>query len=437
MLFSILPALILSAAPAPGDMTQAELEALSHEILAAIEELRGDEYTRDVKVSIADKAGFLEYADDRMERTTSENQLRSDELVMKLAGLVDPKMDYMGKLMSLLESQVGGFYDPATESFCLMSSFQGGIAKIILAHELTHALDDQLWDIDGTLDRLAGNADAQMAYQAVVEGSGTSTMNEWTLKHFGKDVSMKDLAGASELDTGGLEDAPASLWKPMLMVYMKGAAFLKRTDNVMAGQMGGVDRADLERAFTDPPTSTEQILHPEKYWDEATFDAPTRLRLDTSKLEADGWSLINQETLGEATLALVTAPESERGGLDTSNPMAMMGLRYTNKAAEGWDGDRYALLEKDGMLFFHLTTVWDSEKDAAEFAENVGRQAEVLGAARNAMSSNGRSLSNMLTRGNRVDLVTWIGAPEGASLAELDAGIEVLEVLEPLGVEAR
>jgi len=406
---------------------------MSHDILAAIEELRGDKYTREVKVSIADKAGFLEYADDRMERTTTNNQLRSEELVMKLAGLVDPEMDYMGKLMSLLEEQVGGFYDPGTESFCLMSSFQGGLAKIILAHELTHALDDQLWDIDGTLDRLAGNADAQMAYQAVVEGSGTSTMNEWTMKHFGKDISMKDLTGASEMDVGGLEDAPASLWKPMLMVYMKGAAFLKRTDNVMAGQMGSVDRADLERAFTAPPMSTEQILHPEKYWDEEQYDAPTPLRIDTSKLEADGWSLINQETIGEATLALVTAPDSERGGLDVSNPMAMLGLRYTNKAAEGWDGDRYVLLEKGDMLYFHLTTVWDSEKDAAEFAENLGRQAEKLEAARNVMSANGLSQSKAYISGNRVDLCCVLGAPEGFDLEGLEADLEVLQVLAPLG----
>jgi hypothetical protein len=312
-----------------------------------------------------------------------------------------------------------------------MSSFQGGLAKIILAHELTHALDDQLFDIDGTLDRLAGNADAQMAYQAVVEGSGTSTMNQWMLKHIGKDLTLEDLTGASEMDTGGLEKAPAALWKPMLMVYLRGAAFLVRSDNVGVGQMKAIDRADLERAFTRPPRSTEQILHPEKYWDPEQLDEPVQIDIDTSALEATGWKLVNQETLGEATLALVTSPEKDRGGLNASNPFKLMGTKYTNRDAEGWGGDRYVLLEKDGVTFIHLTTLWDTEKDAEEFQANLEAQGEKLTRARQAMTESGLAVTHIFRAPKRVDLTVLLGSNSDDVVDTLVQELEIRTVLVP------
>jgi len=282
-----------------------------------------------------------------------------------------------------------------------------------------------LFGIDTMLEHLAGNADAQMAYQAVVEGSGTSTMNQWMMQHLGKGISLKDLTGASEMDTGGLEDAPAALWKPMLMVYLRGAAFLNRSDNVGVGQTGKIDRADLDRAFTDPPRSSEQILHPEKYWDPEQLDEPTAIKIDPAQLEAAGWHVVNQETLGEATLALVTAPESERGGLDASNPFKLMSTRYTNAAAAGWGGDRYVVLEKDGMTLFYLATLWDTDKDAAEFLANIDAQKDKLKIAHAAMTDGGQVASQILTPPGRVDLAVLIGATPDTNLANLLRGLEI------------
>lgn len=379
------PALLpLSAIAALGlavtpDFTQAELEELSARIGKQVEELRGDKFKRPVAVSVADKAGFIDYAKDRMDRTTTEDQLWADDKIAKLLALFDPKEDLLETQMTFLESQVGGFYDPETESFALMKSFDGGLAKIILAHELTHALDDQLFDIDGKLDELAGNADAQLAFHAVVEGSGTATMGEWTLAHLGEEVSMEEMQDSADLGTEGLEDAPAIIWRPTLMVYMRGASFLKRSELVMDGQnpLVKIDKDDLIQAFTNPPRSTEQVLHPDKYWDEEERDEPKPVAIDTRRLVEGGWNLVTEETMGEALIALATASEKERGGLDVSNPMSLLTIRYTNRAAEGWGGDRYVLLTKDGQIFFRLSTVWDTEKDADQFYERMNeRDAE-------------------------------------------------------------
>lgn len=377
---------VATLAPAP-DFTQEELEALSTRISGQVEVIRGDEFKRPVAVRIEDTAGFIDYAKDRMERTTTEDQMWADEVVMKALGVFPAEKDMLKTQMELLESQVGGFYDPQTDSFALMKAFDGGLAKVILAHELTHALDDQLYDIDGMLEKLEGNADAQLAYHAVVEGSGTATMADWVLAHMGEEITMEDMTANADMGTAGLEDAPAALWKPLMMVYLRGAAFLKRSDNVGAGQnpMQKIDRADLERAFTNPPRSTEQVLHPEKYWDEKYLDEPKPVEIDTTAAEADGWTLVSKQTLGEAVLALATSRENERGGLDVSNQFSIFGVRYTNRAAEGWGGDRYIVMKKGEQVFFRLSTVWDTKKDADQFYERMDEQYEHLSNAHRHM----------------------------------------------------
>ncbi len=383
-------------APKEG-ITQAELEEMTDGILKDIEVMRGKKFLRDVEVSIADKEGFFDYAMERVESMSTPERLHAEESVMKLLGLLDPKIDFLKTQLAMLEEQVGGFYDPASESFCLMDSFQGGLAQVILSHELTHALDDQLYDIDGTLARLDGNGDAQLAYQAVVEGSGTTNMNQWLLKHLGS-LSMEEITASGDMGMESMMAAPECMWKPTLMVYMRGAAFLVRSDNVMMGQAVAVKNEDLHAAFTNPPRSSEQILHPEKYWDREKLDEPIRVDLDASGLE--GWRVLYEDTLGEASLALVTTPPAGRGGLDPTNPMALLGVKYTNEQAEGWGGDRYLLLEKEGVMALHLLVTWDTERDADEFLKCLDSQKAHLQTGLLGLSEEGKKTSTKLGQVN-------------------------------------
>ncbi|MDG1499921.1 MAG: hypothetical protein P8N31_11505 [Planctomycetota bacterium] len=407
------------------DLTQEQLEAMTSDILDDIEEMRGKKFLRGVDVALANKEGFLKYAMDRTETMTTPERLNAEETVMKMLGLLDPSVDFMKAQLEMLEEQVGGFYDPATESFCLMDSFQGGLAKIILAHELTHALDDQLYDIDGTLEELDGIGDAQLAYQAVVEGSGTTNMNQW-LKLNIDQLSMEELSSYGAMGMDSMKDAPECMWKPTLMVYMRGAAFLVRSDNVMVGQAKAVDLDDLHQAFSNPPRSTEQILHPEKYWDEEQLDEPMLVKLGTDHL--DGWKTLYTDTLGEAQLALVTTPPDKRSGLDASDAMGMMLLKYTNRAAEGWGGDRYVLMRKDDTLVMHMVTVWDTQRDAEQFYESIASQADHLDASLGKLGGDMTMSSTKveLMEDTRVVNVTFVAAKSATKgIEEMVAGIEV------------
>lgn len=347
-----------------GPWTQAELERVSAEIKAEVETLRGLSFKRPVKVELADKKGFLAYARKRQEISMTPGRVERDELAAKLLGLIPRDMDLMAALETFLEDQVGGFYDPSSDTFFLMDSFTGPVAKVILAHELTHALDDQHFDIDGKLKALGERSDAELAFQAVVEGSGTSAMNQWTVKHL-SEMATADLTQASAIGSEALADAPAYLWKPLIAVYLRGEGFLVRNAGLnLMMKPAKVD--DVRRAFEDPPRSTEQVLHPEKYWDAAKRDDPVEVDLAVESLEG-GWRLVGEDTLGELLLAIVATPHGKRGGLDAKDPRSILGVEYTNEAAQGWGGDRVAVLAKGDERCLALVTVWDSAEDARQF----------------------------------------------------------------------
>ncbi len=357
------------ATPPPAVWTQPELESVSETIRGEIEKLRGRSFRSPVSVRLTDKRGFLDYVKKRQAETESPEKLARDETVAKLLGFLPPTYEYEAELLKLLEQQVGGFYDPGSDTFYLMDTFTGGVAKVILAHELTHALDDQHFDLDAKIRACGDDTDATLALQCVVEGSGTGLMYQWVKTHMGE-VRMEDLAAAQDLGADELAEAPPYVWKPLLAAYLRGDGFLSRIPG-MNLLMKAARSEDVERAFETPPRSTEQILHPEKYWNADKRDEPLRVALDTGALGAE-WKLAGMDTLGELYLAMLATPRPERVGFDAHSPAAVMKLSYTNKAAEGWGGDRLALFRRGEDAFLQLVTAWDTPQDADEFAAALG-----------------------------------------------------------------
>ena len=346
---------------------QAQLEAWTESIKREIEVLRGMKFKRPVAVSTANLKQFIGYVKERMEKDTSKEDLDAQELVAKMLGVIPVEMSLIGTYMEMIESQVGGFYDPNTESFCLMEQYGGDLARVVLAHELTHALDDQYYDIDGTLAKIEKNSDQSLAYHAVVEGSGTATQNAWLMTKL-SEIDAKQLKDVGGIGTAGMEDAPPYLWKPMLGVYLKGAAFLVRSSSILAGSSKTPTATDVHIAFMRPPLSTEQILHPEKYWDAEKRDDPLPVKLNTEHLP-EGWSVLAEDTLGELGLGFVVEPRAKRRGL--TGMFQILSTKYTYPASEGWGGDRYVLLARGDSRLLLLRTLWDTDADREEFAQEL------------------------------------------------------------------
>ena len=423
-LFALCPQVPAPAAPTQG-WTQAELERVALEIQGDIEKLRGEAFRAPVKVKLASKADLLAYVEERLRKTETPEKLAADALVGKLLGVIPPELDVMAETLRLLDSQVVGFYDPDSDSFSLMDACPMGLARMTMAHELGHALDDQLYGIDAQLAKLGKDTDAQLAYWCVVEGSATLVGNRWQMAN-ARSLDAASMAAAGDMMKGTFDQSPQWLWKPLIGSYLVGSGFLARSEKWLSAQMASVPSADVARAFQSPPVSTELALHPAKYWDESQLDLPQRLELVRASVPT-GWSVLREDTLGEFSCAIVSLAPTKRGGVDLSNPVAMMGLAFTSKAASGWDGDRLALLAKGEARALRWRSVWDSPEDAAEFraalAEQLAHQracVERLGAS----GLHGVELAEGLAP-TEVELLVWSAVATEAELAELRAGVQL------------
>jgi hypothetical protein len=193
-------------------------------------------------------------------------------------------------------------------------------------------------------------------------------MNQWTFAHLAS-IDKQALLASQDLGTEGLAEAPALLWKPLIAAYLRGEGFLVRTAGLNLA-MKAADVEDVRAAFENPPRSSEQILHPDKYWNRDERDEPRKIELDTSRLPK-GWTVLGEDTLGELYLGLLTTPMEQRKGFDAKNPMAVLGIKYTNPTVEGWGGDRVVLLGRGEERLLQLVTLWDSPEDAAEFQRAI------------------------------------------------------------------
>lgn len=415
-------------------LTLERLREISARIETQVSELRGLAFLEPVQVELSDKAKFVAYARRHLESRGGLERLKDEERVAKLLGLLPGDMDLHQVTLDVLTEQVGGFYDPRANTFYIMDTVDEALAEVVIAHEFTHALDDQHHDLDGGADARLDDADALLAHHAVVEGSGMEIMTQWAVTHLGMSKMMKVARAQADLPTEAVAAAPPYVWKPLIAIYLQGQSFLRRQPELALRGMARTE--DIEAAFAEPPLSTEQVLHPEKYWDAELRDDPTPIRLAPEGLR-EGWTLRRQDTVGELHLALATTPFAARGGM-AADASALLGMKFTTPAAAGWDGGRYALLSRgEGEFVLQLFTVWDSTEEAAEFAAALedliaGIEAEKR---REGELPEGYSGVRVRAADRSVTVTSWWGAPEAEAVTA--AGSLGWGWTEPGGDESR
>jgi hypothetical protein len=203
--------------------------------------------------------------------------------------------------------------------------------------------------------------DRGTAVQAAMEGHATFAMLEWQLARLaGGEADLTALPGLDELlgddplAAAGLQmpvlaEAPTVIRESLLFPYLGGLVYLQKH---WAGPWGRVPPLGAEM-----PVSTEQILHPERFAP-GQEDMPTLVRFVTEP--PDGWTEALTDDLGEfETRLLLREFLPERAEAD--------------RAAAGWDGDRFRLLDGPGGEVLVWSTVWDSDRDALEFEAAVER----------------------------------------------------------------
>lgn len=344
-------------------------------ILEQVSDYRGLDVLGEVPIETADAEAARTYTMERLFSLSSEEELQAQARVAKLLGLLAPQVDLLELVVTFVQDQAGGFYDPVRGQIFVLPGFSGALARAVLAHELTHALDDQRYNLQASMESRSEDADALAAFHAVMEGSAMVVQEQWSREQLSMD-ELLEVARESADQSAELFEAPAFLWRPLLCSYLQGTAFLKRAPDAQRAATRKADPVDVARAFADPPRSTEQILHPEKYWDDELVDVPTRVRVEP--VIDSGWEFVHADGLGELGLAeLFLASDAPPAG-------AMLTIRFVHPATEGWDGDRFALFEREGAEYLTGWIVFDSEAEAEEFeaAFDAGPRANIERAAR-------------------------------------------------------
>jgi len=367
-----------------------DLARLAREVAKEVEALRGWKFKTPVAHKVASPKDVRAYLDRQIAEQCPPEKIRRIETFLRMVGLLPPDCKLKRTLLGLLQEQVGGYYDPEADALYLVDRGEPPpplIRRVMLAHELTHALDDQHVDLGAFLEKGIGRSeDRDLATMAVVEGSATALMTRYMAR-----AALSGRFDAQELQAYAEREARRSrkllkaprYFSAILGGYVCGMEFLTR-GNLLAVMVGkGKSVGDnLLAAAKNPPTSTEQILHPQKYWDEASRDAPVVLddKAAARLLEDDGRWIVHADTVGELLTAILTNPPGARRNLLGMNTAEA----WTNPGAAGWGGDRFYLLaggpdaETAGRRLQDTRgvwiTLWDTPKDRREFLEAYGRR---------------------------------------------------------------
>ncbi len=468
----VLPALLLlscSVLPAPK-REDAELQQRADRVLAEVSKLRGLAVKQGVPAGAQNKADVRTF----MEQETEQEWARSGQYTereWKALGLIPKELDLKREMLDFLESEVGGYYDPEKKRFFTVSDAvkEGDGDEVrttedfVLAHELTHAIDDQHFDLKRLDDERMANSDARDAFSNLVEGSANEGGAEQVICRLGIPASSSGPTGrsmvkllswavkesigspdAAEFLSDGnasaaksFEESPPIIRDPLFAHYTVGWELANR----LRGEFGW---DAIDQAYADPPESTEQVFFPERYIDRR--DHPVAVALPAAP---NGWRAVHEDTLGYlGTRIFLTQLLDGDAGDDAS----------------GWDGDRYVLWETGSGDALGWVSVWDREGDAESFEDDcrtllglhhgpsgpagtwsIQRSGDTVAIAMNAPQGSADSAATALLSGAKLTRApddqapdTWYGnlARWPISMRFLDR-VAQFRVLGGLGIDGR
>ena len=291
----------------------------------------------------------------------------ADNRAYAALGLLPQGTDLLALYLELLGEQVAGYFDPLTDEMVVLGA--GGeldaVEEFTYAHETVHALQDAHLGLDAITEAQTDrNDDEATAITAFIEGDATVA----SLDYLAANPQLAaGIAFGGMPATPVLDEAPGTLVGWLVFPYAAGPEFV-----AALRAEGGWEAVDA--AYRDLPRSTEQILHPEKYL--AERDDPTPVSLpDLAPALGVGWELVDEDTLGELTVALLLANLGPGEGIDpfTGGLALPEGAR---NAAAGWDGDRYALWGNGADEALVWRTTWDTEEDARAFSRALALRTQ-------------------------------------------------------------
>ena len=382
---------------AKSNARNAAIVAATTEVLKETSEIRELAILSSVKSGAQSRPEIERMLIKNLNDQMTPSEMHATELSLRKFGLAPNDFEYRSFMIKLLTEQVAGYYDPKAQEFYLADWLDLEGQKPVMAHELTHALQDQHFNLRRFEKWPHGESDAELAVHSLVEGDATLAMIIYMAKN-----PLVALAFSRSLTTGvateQFDQAPRVMRESLIFPYREGSEWATQLY-----KRGGWTM--VSNAFTKLPLSSEQILHAEKYF---KYERPIKIVLPdvTNLLNAGSKqqsAISNQRTSGTAGVppARVAAASSRPQLARRPQPTASAWHRIdsdvngewtyyliidqflkspaeSKRAAAGWGGDRYALYEgPNGQVFLAQVAAWDTENDAREFFAAYVKRTEL------------------------------------------------------------
>ena len=373
-----------------------------------IEKATGLKFKRPPRLELRTKDQVRDFLLKQFEQSTPAAELNGEEAAYKLLGMIPESMDLRKFLIAVLTEQVVGYYDPATKVLYVVQGADDKLAGITITHELVHALQDQYVNLD-SIQHATEDNDRLSAAQAVIEGQAQyeqlSIMlggsENIALRVGGRD-RIREMIRENQSAMPVFATAPMVIQESLLFPYLSGADF--------------VQRFEAKRGKANPlehlPVSTEQVLHTDAYFGTPP-DEPSSVTLPAPR----GATKLYENDLGEFGARLFIYQH-------------LGDIELSARAAAGWDGDRYVVLEGAGGRGIVWASVWDTPLEAAEFSDALTRATtrrtataeRSVGSGGATFAWKGRTIS-ILPRsvGDRA-VIVYSDLPDGMSAGVIDAG---------------
>ncbi|MFP5319602.1 MAG: hypothetical protein ACLGI2_15070 [Acidimicrobiia bacterium] len=376
------------------------------EIMGQVAAIRGLQWSGPLDLEVVPRAELARKVQEATDRDSDPAQLAAEEATLKLLGFVPDDLDYKDLIDDLLAEQVLGYYDPETKELFVGSDGGDELdarTRWIIAHEMTHALTDQVFGYGPATIRLdkEDRAEELAAYSALLEGDATLTQTQWAAQHLTPAQQAALLLGGGGNEVAAFLRAPPYIREALFFPYNEGLTFVK-------GLYDDGGWARVNAAYRNPPTSTEHILNQQTYESGQPSASPAL----PDVAAASGCTGLRTGIVGQFDMRFL---------LDQHLPQA-----DADRAAEGWDGDAFSLVRCGSAL--GLVDRWrtDGNGEAARLVEALNRWAGPWSGGP-APGSDGRfsgrtGAGRIVRNGNIVDIVLAENAETADRLARALAG---------------
>jgi hypothetical protein len=322
------------------------IQRIARDLAPAVERAVGLTFKRPPRVQARSRDQVRAYLDHKIAADYPPAEINAVQRAYRAFALIADTTDLRSLMVNLYAEQVAGFYEPDSSALFVVRGSDPTMIRLVLAHELVHALQDQYTHINAIL-RLHRRNDRQMAGQAVMEGQAT-VASFAALAPGGQApdfervwASVRSSLRDQQESQPVFASAPHFVQESLLFPYLAGGEFVQQFD---ATRVAGTEEPWNERL----PISTEQVLHISKY---TAHERPVPVRIGLPTRD----TLIYDDDFGE----FETRTTLESWGVASDQAIA---------AAAGWNGDRYVLLGTRAGTAVVWASAWDTPQDADEFA---------------------------------------------------------------------